>query len=138
MSFALHPQLAADCAEIGDLPLSRLLLMNDARFPWVIAVPRREHIRELFELSAEDRAVLMEEVAQVASTLQDLSGAEKMNIAALGNQVPQLHVHIIARFAEDSAWPNPVWGAGAREAYEAPDNERWLRRLREALYITRL
>lgn len=111
MTFTLHPQLAADCAPIGDLPLCRVLLMNDARFPWLILAPRREGMRELFDLSPGDYAAVMQEVREVACAFAALTQAHKMNIAALGNQVPQLHIHLIARFEHDAAWPSPVWGA---------------------------
>src|SRR5262245_5994111 len=107
--FILHPRLAADGPFIADLPLCRVLLMNNTRFPWLVLVPRREEMREVFDLTAADRTVLMEEIAQAAQALQRATAGEKMNIAALGNQVPQFHVHVIARFAADDAWPNPVW-----------------------------
>lgn len=116
-AFLLHPRLSADTIPVADLPLCRLLLMNDSRFPWVILTPRRENIREIFELPAEDRAALMDEIAAVSQTLQSLTAADKMNVAALGNIVPQLHIHIIARFAGDCAWPNPVWGSGTAQPY---------------------
>lgn len=107
--FALHPKLEADTSPVATLGLCRVLLMNDARFPWLIMVPERAGIREIHQLEAADRALLIEEVAKVAAALEKLTGAEKMNVAALGNQVPQLHVHVIARFTADAAWPTPVW-----------------------------
>ncbi len=109
--FALHTQLAKDCAVVGDLSLSRVLLMNDANYPWLVLVPRREEIVELFELPRLDQQQLLDEITQVSSALAGHCRADKMNIAALGNIVPQLHVHIIARFSGDPAWPKPVWGA---------------------------
>lgn len=112
MSFILHPQLANDCAEVTDWPLCRILLMKNARFPWLILVPRRESIRELFELAEYERMLLMSETSRAAEILHKLSGADKINIAALGNQVAQLHMHVIARFHGDGAWPNPVWNSG--------------------------
>jgi diadenosine tetraphosphate (Ap4A) HIT family hydrolase len=108
-AFDLHPRLAADTRDVADLTLCRVLLMNDSRFPWLILVPQRAGIREIHQLSPEDRAALIEEVARVAAALEKLVGAEKMNVAALGNAVPQLHVHVIARFTKDAAWPTPVW-----------------------------
>ena len=108
-AFALHPQLEADTRPVAKLPLCRVLLMNDSRFPWLILVPERAGVREIHQLAPADRAVLIEEIAAVAQAFERLTRAGKMNVAALGNQVPQLHVHVIARFAGDPAWPNPVW-----------------------------
>ena len=116
--FELHPRLAADTGEVARLPLCRVLLMNDRRFPWLILVPARPDIREIHQLSPADRAALVEEIALVAGAMEKLHKADKMNVAALGNQVPQLHVHVIARFTTDPAWPNPVWGRGAAEPYD--------------------
>jgi diadenosine tetraphosphate (Ap4A) HIT family hydrolase len=127
--FVLHAQLAADCRPIGDLPLSRLLLMDDASYPWCILVPRRPGIRELHELSTGDGAQLWSEVVRVSRHLQDLFAADKMNVAALGNVVPQLHVHVIARRIGDPAWPRPVWGAVPRAPYAGDDGERVVARL---------
>lgn len=117
MSFTLHPQLARDCHDLGELPLCRLLLMNDARFPWCILVPRRPGLRELHDLAGGDRSALLEEIDAVSRALQETAGAHKINVAALGNQVPQLHVHVIARQRDDAAWPGPVWGQGTAEPY---------------------
>jgi len=115
--FTLHTQLAKDCITLGDLPLCRVLLMNDANYPWLVLVPRREEIVELFELSRLDQQQLLDEIAQVSSALAGHFRADKMNVAALGNIVPQLHVHIIARYRDDAAWPKPVWGAVAAQPY---------------------
>ena len=112
--FTLHPQLAADTFPLAGWPLSLVLLMNDARFPWMILVPQRPDLRELHDLPANERAVLIEEIARAGRVMQAAFKAEKINTAALGNQVPQLHVHVIARFASDPAWPNPIWGVGER------------------------
>jgi len=116
--FQLHPRLAADTRDVTRLTLCRVLLMNDRRFPWLILVPERADIREIHQLSAADRALLVEEIAQVAQAMERFHRADKMNVAALGNMVPQLHVHVIARFTTDPAWPNPVWGKGSAEAYD--------------------
>ncbi len=113
MTFTLHPQLEKDTFPIGDLPLCRVLLMNNRHFPWIILVPKRENLRELFDLSPVDYETAMAEVRQVAEQFANHSKAHKMNIAALGNVVPQLHLHIIARFETDAAWPKPVWGSVA-------------------------
>jgi len=117
MSFALHPTLARDTVEIAALPLCRLLLMNDRRFPWLILVPERESLREIHELAPADRAELVEEIAGTSAALTRLFQPDKVNVGALGNLVPQLHVHVVARFAADAAWPGPVWGSGAAVPY---------------------
>jgi diadenosine tetraphosphate (Ap4A) HIT family hydrolase len=134
-TFELHEQLANDCARVGDLPLCRVLLMDDCRFPWALLVPRRAGLVELADLGPADRARLIEETAQVAAALKKLSGAEKMNIGALGNIVRQLHVHIVGRSEGDDAWPGPVWGAGARVPYTEGAAEACARELRKALGI---
>jgi len=121
VSFALDPRLAADTLAIGDLPLSRALLMNDARFPWVILVPRRAGLIELTDLDAAERTQLTQELAQVAEILQAWPAAEKINIGMLGNIVRQFHAHVIARRTDDAAWPGPVWGSGAAIRYDASE-----------------
>ncbi|MBF0094205.1 MAG: HIT domain-containing protein [Alphaproteobacteria bacterium] len=108
--FVLHPRLAADTVPLLVWPLCHVLLMNDSAYPWLILVPARPDIGELHQLSAGDRAVLIEEIARAAEGLAETTGAHKINTAALGNVVPQLHVHVIARFRHDPAWPRPVWG----------------------------
>lgn len=108
--FALHPQLAADTFSVGDFPLSRLLLMNDSSYPWFILVPRRAGVREIHELDHADRHRLLDESMQLSATLERIFHADKLNIAALGNMVPQLHIHHIVRYHTDPAWPKPVWG----------------------------
>lgn len=123
--FVLHTQLAKDCVVVGDLPLSRVLLMNDAHYPWLVLVPRREDIVEIFQLPRIDQQQLLDEIAQVSSAMAGHFRADKMNVAALGNIVPQLHVHIVARFTGDAAWPKPVWGIAPAQPYtEAALRER--------------
>ncbi len=117
--FVLHPRLQADTAFVADWPLSRVLLMNDARYPWLILVPRRSDAVELFDLAAADRQILTAEIARAAQTLKALTAAAKINVGALGNVVPQLHVHIVARNPGDPAWPGPVWGHSAPVPYSA-------------------
>ncbi len=117
MAFELHHRLAADCFLIGDFPLCRALLMNDNRYSWCILVPRRDALRDLHDLAESDRVALFDEIDVVSRVLKELQQADKINIAALGNQVPQLHVHIIARSVDDPAWPDPVWGAGTAVPY---------------------
>ncbi len=115
--FELHERLAADTAEVADWPLCRVLLMNDSSYPWLVLVPRRKGVSEVHELDGGDRAQLMEEIAEASRRLQYLTNAHKMNVAALGNVVPQLHVHVVARSTEDAAWPRPVWGVVPATAY---------------------
>lgn len=111
--FKLHPQLAQDTFLVGEFPLSTCRLMNDCQFPWLILVPRVAGIKELYELSASDQAQFLRESSWLSSQLAKTFLADKMNIAALGNQVPQLHFHHIVRYHNDIAWPNPVWGTPA-------------------------
>ena len=117
--FALHPQLQADCIPLGRFPLCQLLLLNDANYPWFILVPEREDIREIYQLSLEDQMQLMRESSHLSQQLADRFKADKMNIAALGNVVPQLHLHHIVRYRHDPAWPAPVWGKVPPQPYGA-------------------
>lgn len=133
MPFALHPTLVRDTIEIARLTLCRVLLMNDRRFPWLILVPEREAAREIHDLPPEDRARLIEEVALAGETLERLFRPDKLNVGALGNIVPQLHVHVVARFATDAAWPGPVWGSGAAMSYGEGELEELRGRLASAL-----
>ncbi len=112
MTFQLHPRLQQDCIEIGSLPLCRLLLMNDIQYPWFILVPEIANLTEIHQLTGIDQHRLIEESCYLGETLARLYRAEKMNIAALGNLVPQLHLHHVVRYRTDSAWPAPVWGCG--------------------------
>ncbi|MBB3102248.1 HIT domain-containing protein [Azomonas macrocytogenes] len=108
--FVLDGQLARETIAIGDFPLCRLLLMNDANYPWFVLVPRREDVSEPFQLSVEDQRIFWQETTQLAEKLKDVFAADKMNVAALGNVVSQLHMHVIVRQHGDAAWPAPVWG----------------------------
>ena len=110
-------QLTNDSIVLGDFPLSRLLLCNDAKYPWFILVPRREGVREIFELSEADQQQLLWESSYLSRKLNQGFNADKMNVAALGNQVPQLHLHHIVRYRNDPAWPGPVWGKVAMVPY---------------------
>jgi len=116
--FELHTRLAADCIRVGRLPLNLLLLMNDARYPWFILVPQRSGVTEVFQLSESDQSQLWRESACLARNLMQSFHADKINIGALGNMVPQLHIHHIARFTSDPAWPGPVWGHSEPLPYE--------------------
>jgi diadenosine tetraphosphate (Ap4A) HIT family hydrolase len=117
-AFALHPKLVADTVPVGDLALSSVLLMDDARFPWFILVPRRPGASEITDLSDEDAATLIGEIRITSRVMLDVAKPDKLNVGALGNVVPQLHVHVVGRFRSDPAWPNPVWGHGAGIPYQ--------------------
>ena len=116
--FQLDERLEADTCWLGDFPLCQLLLMCDANYPWVILVPRRAGVTEIYQLPLQDQQQLMLESSSVADTMMRLFSADKMNIAALGNMVPQLHLHHIARFRGDPAWPKPVWGCVPSKHYD--------------------
>ena len=133
--FALAQRLAEDCRVLGDLPLSRVLLCRDSRFPWLVLVPRRAGIVELIDLSAEERGLLMEEIAEASAVLRDLTSPDKLNVAALGNQVPQLHIHVVARRHGDAAWPGPIWGVGKAQPYGAEELDRFAAQLRQRFEI---
>ncbi len=110
MPFRLHPSLQKDCIKLGRLTLCRVLLMNDSQFPWLILVPEREGITEIYQLSATDQQQLIHESSYIAEQLSQSYQADKMNIAALGNMVSQLHIHHVVRYKSDKAWPAPIWG----------------------------
>lgn len=131
--FTLDTRLAADTVFILDLPLCQMRLMDDSRYPWVVLVPRRDGIREIHELAFADRAALLDESCRVAEHMVALFAPTKMNVAALGNVVPQLHVHHVARFTHDATWPAPVWGRGERVPYDAAAREVLCERIRRAL-----
>jgi len=115
--FELDYRLKNDCAEVGALMVSRILLMKDANYPWLILVPQRENVSEIYQLDVDDQEQLIWESSFVAERLMDTYKGDKMNIAALGNVVPQLHIHHVMRKEDDAAWPNPVWGAVPAKAY---------------------
>ena len=121
MSIELHERLAADTYLVTDLALCRVLLMNDRRFPWLILVPRRTGLRDFDDVAGPEKADFHAEIDLASAILREAVNAEKMNVAALGNMVPQLHVHVIARFAGDAAWPGPVWGVGQAEPYPSDE-----------------
>lgn len=124
--FVLDKRLASVSVHALDLPLSRVLVMDDARYPWLVLVPRRPHLTEMFELDPTDRVVLTEELTVAAAQLKALTKCHKINVANLGNNVPQLHIHVIARNAGDFGWPGPVWGRGDAVAYEPAALERFV------------
>jgi len=115
--FALHPRLAADTLFVADWSLSRVLLMNDARYHWIVLVPRRVGLCELHDVAVAERGLLGAEMMRASAGLKVLSGAAKINVGALGNLGPQLHIHVVARAPDDPAWPGPVWGHSPPEAY---------------------
>ncbi len=121
--FKLDPRLEQDTIQIGDFSLSKVLLMNDVRYPWVILVPRVTGITEVFQLNAQQQLQLMKESNFVAEKLKALVQADKMNVAALGNIVTQLHIHHVARFANDETWPAPVWGRGQAVQYDKAERD---------------
>jgi diadenosine tetraphosphate (Ap4A) HIT family hydrolase len=131
--FTLHPRLEKDTASVGDLPLSRVLVMNDANFPWLVLVPRRTNVGEIIDLADHEQATLMIEIGCVATALKALTGCDKLNIAAIGNIVPQLHVHVVARRRGDVAWPKPVWGNSPPLDYDPRALAGFIERIRDAI-----
>lgn len=117
--FILHEGLAADCITLDDWPLCRVLLMNDATYPWLILVPRRAGLRDFHDVGQDDMPQFTGEISRASRALQSSFAPVKINVAALGNMVPQLHVHIIARFSDDPAWPGPIWGKVPARPYES-------------------
>ena len=115
----IHPQLVKDCVLLGRFPLCHLLLSNDCHYPWFILVPARQDIREIYQLELSDRQQLLDESCRLSEFLMNHYAGDKLNVAALGNQVPQLHVHHIVRYVSDAAWPGPIWGKHAATAYTA-------------------
>ncbi len=132
-NWTLHPRLAADTVTVGDFALSRLLLSNDANYPWLIVVPRRAGIREIHELAEADQLQLLRESMLLSRALTTAFAPTKLNIAALGNVVPQLHVHHIARYDSDPAWPAPVWGRVPAIDYDATTRQARILQLRALL-----
>lgn len=132
-TFVLHPQLAADTVDVADFKLCTLRLMNCQAVPWLILVPRRAQIMEIIDLTVQEQTVLMSEIAAVSGLLRALFAPRKINVAALGNVVPQLHVHVIARSESDAAWPKPVWGNLPMEPYNAAELAAMVASLRAAL-----
>ena len=127
--FELHPRLAEDTYYVGDFPLCALLLSRDANYPWFILVPRVAGVTEIHQLEPERRASLLDESCLLAEGLERAFAADKLNVAALGNVVPQLHLHHIVRYRADPAWPRPVWGAVPAIAYSDREREQTLQRL---------
>ena len=131
---AIHPQLKSDCLMLGRFPLCHLLLTNDSNYPWFILVPDRENITEIYELSEADQIQLMVESSALGAFAMDNLKGDKLNVAALGNMVPQLHVHVIVRYKNDAAWPGPIWGKVAAKSY----SDAALDELKEKLGLSKL
>jgi len=131
-AFALHARLAADTQPVTPLALCQVPLMNDARVPWLILVPERADVSELHALPKGERRLLMEEIAAASRVLERLYRPDKLNVGALGNQVPQLRVHVIGRFRRDAVWPGPIWGSGPAIPYDPAALPAELERLRQA------
>ncbi|WOQ12615.1 HIT domain-containing protein [Aeromonas media] len=119
--FELHPRLQADTQILGDLPLCRVLLAKDSQYPWLILVPRVADLREIHHLAPAQQQQLMQESCAIAILMEHALNPDKINVAALGNLVPQLHLHHVARFSSDAAWPGPIWGAHPAIPYQAQD-----------------
>ncbi len=134
-AFELHARLVADTFEVSRLPLSRVLLMNDSRFPWLLLVPERHGAVEIIDLAPADQVQLMAEIRLVSQAMKELFRPEKLNVAAIGNIVRQLHVHVIARNPGDAAWPGPVWGTQPAPPYELRDAVKRVHDLQAALRV---
>ena len=133
-AWSLHSRLKEDTIDIGDLPLCKVLVIKDANYPWLLLVPRREAV-EIIDLDEVEQAQLMTEVSRVARALKDITKCDKLNIAALGNVVPQLHVHVIARRTSDPAWPRPVWGVMPPLAHDAAEVQNFISALRKKIWL---
>jgi len=134
-SWSLHPQLTKDTVNIGDLPLSRVLIIKDSNYPWLLLVPRRDEVSDITDLNEVEQAQLMTEINRVGLALKAITKPEKLNIAALGNVVPQLHIHIIARRTTDAAWPRPVWGVAPPEPFDPTELEAFTQALRKRIWL---
>jgi len=133
VNFELNARLKADTFFVGDLPLSQMLLMNDSRYPWVILVPRRADITEIHQLSDEDQPQLLHESSAVSQFILENFPVTKMNVAVLGNMVPQLHMHHIGRNENDPAWPGPVWGHSPAVPYEQANADKVIELIQQLL-----
>lgn len=131
--FELDSRLARDCLVVGDFSLCRLLLMNDSLYPWCILVPRVADVQEIYQLDEADQQQLLIESSFLTGMLKMLFLADKMNIAALGNVVSQLHIHHIARYHGDAAWPAPVWGKHAARPYQSGELGEVMEKLAQGL-----
>lgn len=131
--FQLHERLARDSHAVTDLPLCTVRLMDDKRFPWLLLIPQVTDVREWIDLTREQQHQLSDEISIVSHIMTALVTPEKLNIATLGNRVPQLHFHLIARYSTDAAWPDPVWGSGVAESYKPEESRQFIYDLKSAL-----
>lgn len=129
----LHPRLAADTVALAETPLCRLRWMNDRRFPWVLLIPKKDEWLAWHHLPENEQLQLLRDMNAVAGALETAASPDRINIGALGNLVPQLHVHVIARYKQDACWPGPVWGRGEAEPYEPGEQPLWLPAFRASL-----
>jgi diadenosine tetraphosphate (Ap4A) HIT family hydrolase len=135
-AWSLHPQLQKDTIDIGDLPLCRVLVIKDANYPWLLLVPRRADASEIIDLDEVEQAQLLTETSRVARALKEITKCDKLNIAALGNVVAQLHLHIIARRVGDAAWPRPVWGVVPAVPHDAEEVQLFISALRRKIWLS--
>ena len=135
-AWSLHPQLKQDTTDNGDLPLCRVLVINDANYPWLLRVPRRPEANEIIDLDEVERAQLMTEISRVGHALKDITKSQKLNIAAHGKVVPQLHVQVLARRSDDAAWPRPAWGVAPPLTYDAEESQQFISTLRRKIWLS--
>ncbi len=134
-NWTLNPHLAGDTVNIGDLPLSRVLIIKDSNYPWLLLVPRRVGASEIIDLNEVEQAQLMTEINRVSRALKEITKPDKLNIAALGNIVGQLHIHVVARRTSDAAWPRPVWGAVDAIGYDPVEMDAFKKALRRLIWL---
>ncbi len=135
-TWSLNPQLERDTIELGDLALSRVLVIKDANYPWLLLVPRRPAVVEIIDLDEIEQAQLMVEITRVSRVLKAVTKCDKLNVAALGNAVPQLHVHVIARRKTDKAWPKPVWGVAPPLDHDFTEVDRFMHAMKKKLWVS--
>lgn len=135
MQFTVHSKLSDDTIYIGSLPLCEVLLMNDCRFPWMILVPRIPNLQDFHEIPTNHQDALFREIEQASTAIQKVWSVNKMNVAALGNQVSQLHIHVIGRRTTDDAWPQPVWGHGTPRPYNSQSKSTTIQSLKDELSL---
>ncbi len=135
MNFSIDQRLAAESFQLGELSLCEVLLYDDSRFPWLVLVPQKAGLVEIIDLSDQERTALMDDITDASRALKEVTNCHKLNVAALGNQVRQLHIHVIARFENDPAWAGPVWGKGTRVPYEEKAHDKLMKKLKAALNL---
>ncbi|MBX9711649.1 MAG: HIT family protein [Xanthobacteraceae bacterium] len=134
-AWTLHSQLRTDTINIGDLPLSQVLIIKDSNYPWLLLVPRRVGVSDITDLNEVEQGQLMTEINRVAVAVKAITKPDKLNIAALGNLVPQLHIHVIGRRTSDAAWPRPVWGAVPPIGYDPVEMDGFKKALRQRIWL---